>query len=64
MTSSAGTAARVPRPPLDELHCAAQAGHRGAAYVAAVILYGFYSEADTDGTAFAYMKQVEGKALG
>jgi hypothetical protein len=32
--------------------------------VAAVILYGFYSEADTDGTAFAYMKQVEGEALG
>jgi hypothetical protein len=52
------------RPPLDELHCTAQAGHRGAAYVAAVVLYRFYSGADADGTAFAYMKQVEGEAPG
>jgi hypothetical protein len=55
---------RGPRPPLDELHRAAQAGHRGAAYVAAVVLYRFYSGADADGTAFVYMKQVEGEAPG
>jgi hypothetical protein len=46
----------VPRPPLDELHHAAQAGHKGAAYVVAVVLYRFYSRADADDTAFAYMK--------
>jgi hypothetical protein len=55
---------RGPRPPLDELHRAAQAGHRGAAYVTAVVLYRFYSGADADGTAFAYMKQVEGEDPG
>jgi hypothetical protein len=55
---------RGPHPPLDDLHRAAQAGHRGAAYVAAVILYKFYSGADADDTAFAYMKQVEGEAPG
>jgi hypothetical protein len=44
---------RGPRPPLDELHRATQAGHRGAAYVVAVVLYRFYSEADADGNAFA-----------
>jgi hypothetical protein len=55
---------RGPLPPLDELHRAAQAGHRGAAYVAAVVLYRFYSGADTDDTVFAYMKQVEGEAPG
>jgi hypothetical protein len=32
--------------------------------VAAVVLYRFYSRADADGTAFAYMKQVEGEAPG
>jgi hypothetical protein len=47
---------RGPHPPLDELHCAAQAGHRGAAYVAVVVLYRFYSGADADDTAFVYMK--------
>jgi hypothetical protein len=31
------------RPPLEELHRAAQARHRVAAYVAAVVLYRFYS---------------------
>jgi hypothetical protein len=51
-----------PCPPLDELDRASLAGHKGAAYVAAVILYRFYSGADADGTAFAYMKQVEGEA--
>jgi hypothetical protein len=55
---------RSPRPPLDELHRAAQVGHRGAAYVAAVVLYRFYSGTDADSTAFVYMKQVEGKAPG
>jgi hypothetical protein len=55
---------RGPRPPIDELHRAAQAGHRGVAYVAAVILYRFYSGADADGTAFAYMKRVDGEAPG
>jgi hypothetical protein len=55
---------RGQRPPLDELHRAAQDGHIGAAYVAAVVLCRFYSGADADGTAFAYMKQVEGEALG
>jgi hypothetical protein len=49
-------------PPLNKLHRAAQAWHRGTAYVAAVVLYRFYSGADADGTAFAYMKQVEGEA--
>jgi hypothetical protein len=53
-----------PCPPLDKLHRAAQAGHRGAAYVAAVVLYRFYNGVDADGTAFAYMKQVEGEAPG
>jgi hypothetical protein len=53
-----------PCPPLDELHRVAQAGHRGAAYVAVVVLYRFYSGAYADGTAFAYMKQVEGEAPG
>jgi hypothetical protein len=55
---------RTPRPPLNELHRAAQAGHRGVAYVASFVLYRFYSGADADGTAFAYMKQVEGEAPG
>jgi hypothetical protein len=32
--------------------------------VAAVVLYRFYSGADADGTAFVYMKQVEGEAPG
>jgi hypothetical protein len=53
-----------PRPPLDELHRASQAGHKVAAYVAVVVLYRFYSGDDADDTAFAYMKQVEGEALG
>jgi hypothetical protein len=30
--------------------------------VAVVVLYRFYSGADADDTAFAYMKQVEGEA--
>jgi hypothetical protein len=55
---------RGPCPPLDELHRAAQDGHRGTAYVAVVVLYRFYSGADADDTAFAYMKQVEGEAPG
>jgi hypothetical protein len=55
---------RGTRPPLDELHRAAQAEHRGVAYVAAVVLYTFYSGADADDTAFVYMKQVEGEAPG
>jgi hypothetical protein len=53
---------RDPHRPVDELHRAAQAGNRGVAYVVAVVLYRFYSGADVDGTAFAYMKQVEGEA--
>jgi hypothetical protein len=53
-----------PRPLLDELHRAAQASHRGAAYVAAVVLYRLYSGADADSTTFVYMKQVEGEAPG
>jgi hypothetical protein len=44
---------RGPCSTLDELHHAAQAGHKGAAYVEAVILYRFYSGADADGTTFA-----------
>jgi hypothetical protein len=55
---------RGPRPPLDELHRASQAWHRGAAYVAVVALYRFYSGVNADDTAFAYMKQVEGEAPG
>jgi hypothetical protein len=51
-----------PHSPLDELHHAAQAGHRGVAYAAAVVLYRFYSGADVDGTTLAYMKRVEGDA--
>jgi hypothetical protein len=42
---------RGPRPPLDELHRATHAGQNGAAYVAAIVLYRFYSGADADGTA-------------
>jgi hypothetical protein len=55
---------RGPRLPLSEQHRAAQAEHRGAAYVAAIVLYRFYRGGDADGTAFAYMKQVEGEAPG
>jgi hypothetical protein len=32
--------------------------------VAAVVLYRFYNGVDADDTACAYMKQVEGEALG
>jgi hypothetical protein len=55
---------RGQHPPLNELHRAAHTGNRGAAYVVAVLLYRFYSEADIDATAFAYMKQVEGETQG
>jgi hypothetical protein len=51
-------------PPLDKVHRATHAGNRGAAYVATVLLYRFYSRADADATAFAYMRQVEGEAQG
>jgi hypothetical protein len=51
-------------PPLDELHHAAHAGNRGASYVSVVLLYRFYSGADTDATTFAYMRHVEGEAQG
>jgi hypothetical protein len=53
-----------PRPPLDQLHRAAEGGHRVAAYVAAVFLYRANSGADADATAIAYMKQVEGEDQG
>lgn len=55
---------RSPRPPLDQLRRAAQAGHRGAAYVAAVFLYRANIGDDADATAIAYMKQVEGEDQG
>ncbi|KAF8688850.1 hypothetical protein HU200_042121 [Digitaria exilis] len=48
-----------PRPPLEQLHRAAAAGHRTAAYMAAVFLYRPNNSNDTDATAMEYMKQVE-----
>jgi hypothetical protein len=45
-----------PWPPLDQLHRAAEGGHRVAAYVAAVFLYRANSGADADATAIANMK--------
>ncbi|KAF8701305.1 hypothetical protein HU200_033634 [Digitaria exilis] len=50
---------RSPRPPLEQLHRAATAGHRTAAYVAAVFLYRANNGNDTNATAMEYMKQVE-----